>query len=198
MGKEPCRVIAVEHLSLDGVYQAPARSDEDTRNGFSHGGWAASGDDPEMQSVIGKYMAGGWSLLVGRTTYEDLFEGWPVRQPTSPMTKALTGVQKFVASRNADYRLPWENSTLLRGDAGDAVTRLKKDHKGDLVIFGSGVLVRSLMRAGAVDELVLMIHPLVLGEGFRLFDADSGFAKLSLCDSVPTKSGVLIAIYRAE
>jgi len=74
-----CKVVAVEHLTLDGVYQAPARRDEDDRGGFEHGGWSAAADDPEMQKAIGGYMSKGWSLLVGKTTYEDLYEGWQVR-----------------------------------------------------------------------------------------------------------------------
>lgn len=115
MKKETCRIVAVEHLTLDGVYQAPARPDEDTRDDFVHGGWALAGTTPRVQELIGKQMAGGWSMLVGRTTYEDLHEGWQVRQPDSPMTRALTSVQKFVVSRDPGYTPAWENSTLLAG-----------------------------------------------------------------------------------
>jgi dihydrofolate reductase len=190
------KVVAVEHLTLDGVYQAPARADEDERGGFKRGGWAVAADDAEMQKVIGRYMATGWSLLVGRTTYEDLYEGWHVRRPSNPITQALATAQKFVVSRNAAYKMAWKNSTLLSGDATEAVLELKNEHDKTLVIFGSGMLVRSLLGGGLVDELLTMIHPLLLGEGRRFFD-DVPFTTLTLADTTRTASGVIIATYRA-
>jgi dihydrofolate reductase len=190
------RVVAIEHLTLDGVYQAPARTDEDTRNGFKYGGWSRASDDPEMQQVIAKYMKDGWSLLAGKATYEDLYEGWHVRQPSSPMTLALARTQKFVASRNAHYKLRWENSTLLAGDAAETVAKLKHDHEKTLVVFGSAVLVRSLMERRMVDEFVLMIHPVVLGEGHRFFQEGTPFATLKLAAEATTKSGVVVATYQ--
>ncbi|MDX8527420.1 dihydrofolate reductase family protein [Mesorhizobium sp. MSK_1335] len=189
------RIVAVEHLTLDGVFQAPARADEDTRNGFEHGGWGNPGSDAKMQEVIGRTMAGGWSLLAGRTTYEDLHEGWVVRQPASPMTRALTGAHKYVASHDAGYELRWENSMLLAGDAGQTVRKLKQGHDKALVMFGSGKLLRALMRHGLVDELVLMVHPLVLGEGLRLFEAGQARSTLKLSSQVTTATGVAILSY---
>jgi dihydrofolate reductase len=189
------KIVAVEHLTLDGVYQAPARADEDQRGGFKYGGWSVADDDPEMQKVIGQHMASGWSLLVGRTTYEDLYEGWHVRQPSSPMTQALTNAQKFVASRDASYKLAWKNSTLLSGDAAESVAKLKKEHDKTLVIFGSGVLVGSLLRRRLVDDLLLMIHPVILGQGRRFFD-ELPFTKMTLADNMKTASGVMVSTYR--
>src|SRR5689334_20887200 len=140
-----CKVVAIEHLTLDGVYQAPARADEDQRDAFKHGGWSTATDAPgTTQRVIGQHMQSGWRLLVGRTTYEDLYEGWHVRQPDSPMTEALTNVQKFVASRKSNYKPAWDNSTLLEGEATGAVSELKAAGGTPLIVFGSGVLVRSL------------------------------------------------------
>lgn len=195
MAAGPCMLVAVEHLTLDGVYQAPARRDEDTRNGFEHGGWSVSGDDPKMQEVIGSHMARGWSLLLGRTTYDDLYEGWQVRQPASPMTSALKGVRKFVATRRDECELGWENSTPLRGEAADNVEKLKGALGETLLIFGGGALLRSLMSRSLVDELVLMIHPLVLGSGRRLFDGWC-LATPTLSEQVVTATGVVIATYR--
>jgi dihydrofolate reductase len=188
-------IVAVEHLSLDGVFQAPARADEDPRNGFKHGGWsAAGGSAPELQSAIGRYMGGGWSLLAGRTTYEDLYEGWHVRQPDSAMTKALASAQKFVVTRNASYTPAWENSTLLPGEAIDTVKRLKAEHETTFVIFGSGELVRALLGAQLLNELLLMIHPIALGEGARLLvESDVAF---QLEEATPASTGVLITRYR--
>ena len=114
------RVIAIEHLTLDGVMQAPGHPEEDLRDGFPHGGWAASrGQDPVMQEMMGARMSSAWSLLAGRTTYERFAEYWP-RQEPNPFTEALNRVQKYVASTTLAEPLAWQNSSLLRGDAGDA------------------------------------------------------------------------------
>lgn len=189
------KVVAIEHLTLDGVYQGPARPDEDRRDGFEHGGWALAGNDPKMQEMMGKHMIGGWSLLVGRATYEDLYGFWP-RQPSNRFTDSLNSVEKFVASHSPDYPLAWQRSTLLQGDAADAVANLKQEHGKTLVIFGSGELVQSLMRRALIDEYLLQIHPLVLGTGRRLFPDGSPLTKLSLVESVTTSTGVIIATYR--
>lgn len=190
------KIIAVESLTIDGVMQAPGRPDEDTRDGFGYGGWAIAGNDPEMQKVISKYMGGGWSLLAGRITYEDLYEAWRVRQPAHPMAQALTSVQKFVVCHDPNYKLLWENSTLLLGEAIETVTKLKKERDKTLVIFGSGVLVRSLMHGNLINDYVLQIHPLVLGKGHRLFEDNSPFTRLRLTDSVITGTGVIITTYQ--
>ena len=188
------KVVAIEHVTLDGVMQAPARPDEDTRDGFEYGGWARAGNDPAMINAMGARMGDAWSLLVGRTTYEDFADVWPKRPP-NPFTDALNAVQKFVASTTLTEPLPWQNSTLLKGDGADAVARLKKQHDKTLVIFGSGLLVQSLARRKLIDEFVLQIHPLVLGKGRRLFSDGSSFTNFSLVDSVTVSTGVIVATY---
>ena len=190
------KVVVIEHLTLDGVMQGPARPAEDHRGGFEYGGWGAAAYDPAMQKVIGARMGSSWSLLVGRTTYEDFAKVWPNRPQPNPFTEALNNVEKFVASTTLTEPLPWQNSTLLKVDATDAVAKLKKDHDKTLVIFGSGVLVQSLMQRDLVDEYVLQIHPLVLGKARRLFPDGSPLTKFSLVDSVTTGTGVIIATYR--
>jgi dihydrofolate reductase len=190
------KILVVEHLTLDGVMQGPARSDEDTRGGFDVGGWAQERSGPEMQQVVGARMGGAWSLLVGRTTYEDFAAVWPNRPKPNPMGEALTNVEKFVASTTLTEPLPWQSSTLLRGDAIEAVAKLKHQHDKTLVVFGSGVLVQSLMRHELVDEYVLQIHPLVLGQGRRLFPDGGTHANLRLFDSVTTATGVVVATYQ--
>ena len=192
------QIVVVENLSLDGVMQAPGRADEDLRCGFEHGGWALPYDD----STKGRIMAGGMAqagpLLFGRTTYEDFFRIWPNRKD-NPFTEVLDNAQKYVASTTLTEPLPWKNSTLLKGDVADAVARLKEQPGKDIVVLGSGALVRSLMRCNLVDVYVLLIHPLVLGSGRRLFADDGALAALRLADAQTTTTGVVIATYhRAE
>lgn len=190
------KVVAIEHVTLDGVMQGPARPDEDSRDGFEYGGWATARSDPAMQAVLGARMGSAWALLVGRTTYEDFASVWPNRPRPNPMAEALDAVEKFVASTTLAEPLPWRNSTLLKGDAGDAVAALKREQDRTLVIFGSGVLVQSLMRRRLIDEFVLQIHPLVLGKGRRLFPDGGALATLNLIDSVAMSTGVIIATYQ--
>jgi dihydrofolate reductase len=190
------KVIVIEHLTLDGVMQAPGHPDEDPRDGFEHGGWANQRQDPAMQEVMGARMSSAWALLAGRTTYERFADYWPKQEP-NPFTEALNQVQKYVASTTLTEPLPWQNSTLLEGDVADAVAGLRSELDENLVVFGSGVLVRSLMPRDLVDELVLLIHPLVLGSGRRLFpDSGSGASAFELVDSATTGTGVLIGTYR--
>jgi dihydrofolate reductase len=194
--REMSKVVAIEHLTLDGVMQGLARPDEDPRDGFEYGGWAGARNDPAMMEVLGARMGSSWSLLVGRTTYEDFAMVWPNQSQPSPFTEALNNAEKFVASTTLAEPLPWQNSTLLKGDAADEVAKLKKNHDKTLVIFGSGVLVQSLMRPDLIDEYVLQMHPLVLGKGRRLFLDGGPLTNFSLVDSVTTATGVIIATYR--
>jgi dihydrofolate reductase len=188
------RIVVITHLTLDGVMQAPGRPDEDLRDGFEHGGWAVPYGDSVMAEVMAEGMAREGSLLLGRRTYEDFAAFWP-KQQDNPFTEALDR-QKYVASRTLQEPLPWQNSTLLEGDAADAVAALKEQLEHDLAVLGSGELVQSLMRRDLVDEYLLTIHPLVLGSGRRLFTDGGAFAALRLVDSKPTTTGVVIATYR--
>lgn len=187
------KITVVNHLSLDGVMQAPGRPDEDTRGGFTHGGWAAANNDEVMGRKMGEGMATGGALLVGRRTYEDFYSFWP-KQKDNPFTGALNAMQKYVVSSKLEEPLPWENSTLLKDT--DAAAALKKQDGDNLLIFGSGVLIEALMERGLIDEFLLMIHPLILGKGRRLFNDGAAYEKLELVDSVTTTRGVLMATYR--
>jgi dihydrofolate reductase len=190
------KVVVNMSLTLDGVMQAPGRADEDTRDGFEHGGWAVPYLDPAMGNAVAEGMAKAPpALLFGRRTYEDFFEVWPKRT-NNPFTEALNNLQKYVASMTLTEPLPWSNSTLLNGEAATAVAKLKEQPGSDLVVLGSGKLVQSLMRRNLVDEYVLSIHPLVLGSGRRLFSDGSPFAAFQLLNSKLTSTGVVIAIYR--
>jgi dihydrofolate reductase len=189
------RVVLFNHLTLDGVMQAPGRPDEDRRGGFKHGGWAPPYSDAVMGSVMGHRMAQGGALLFGRRTYEDFAAIWP-NQKDNPFTEVLNNRQKYVASTTLEEPLPWSNSALLTGDAADAVARLKEQPGEDLVVLGSGELAQSLMRRNLIDEYLLTIHPLVLGSGRRLFTDGGAFAALRLVDAKATTTGVVIATYQ--
>ena len=186
------KVIVFELLTLDGVMQAPGRPDEDQRGGFTHGGWAvpyaameASGNDTANTA-----------LLLGRRTYEDFYAVWPGRTGSSN-TEVLNTTQKYVASTTLSEPLPWSNSTLLKGDAVEAVARLKQELDKDLVVLGSRELVQSLMQHQLIDEYVLLIHPMILGSGSRLFPEGQPFAALRLIDVKTTPTGVVVATYQS-
>jgi dihydrofolate reductase len=187
------RVIVITNVTLDGVMQAPGRPDEDDRDGFEHGGWAVPYQ--AMGSLMEERTGQTGALLFGRRTYEDFAGFWP-NQSDNPFTEVLDNTQKYVASRTLAEPLPWKNSTLLEGDAADAVAELKERPGGDLVVLGSGELVRSLMGRNLVDEYALLIHPLVLGSGRRLFIDRGAFAALRLVDTRTTSTGVVIATYQ--
>jgi dihydrofolate reductase len=189
------KITVFNSLTLDGVMQAPARPDEDTRGDFQHGGWATTFADPVMAAKAGEGMSKGGGLLLGRRTYLDFYSVWPNRTD-NPFTDVLNKTQKYVASTTLTEPLPWSNSTLLKGDAGEAVATLKDEPGEDLVILGSGDLIRSLMVRNLIDEFILLIHPLVLGSGRRLFVEGGPFARLRLVDVKPTTTGVLIATYQ--
>jgi dihydrofolate reductase len=189
------KVVVVNHLTLDGVMQAPSGTDEDRRGGFAHGGWAVPYGDEVMGRVMGEHMAVPGALLLGRWTYEAFAAYWP-HQSDNPFTPVLNARQKYVASNTLSEPLPWENSTLLSGDAAAAVAELKAARGDRLAVLGSGRLIQSLLRADLVDELLLTIHPIVLGSGQRLFPDGGAPATFALADSTPTTTGVIIATYR--
>jgi dihydrofolate reductase len=191
------RVVVINHLTLDGVMQAPGRADEDTRDGFAHGGWSPPYGDDVMGAAMGARMAESGGLLLGRRTYEDLLSYWNTQD--SPFKDALNNAPKYVASRTLREPLPWSNSTLLGGDAADAVAELKREPGKDLHVMGSGELIQSLARRGLIDEYMLMIHPIVLGSGRRLFADGTPSASLRLADgAATTTTGVVIATYQVD
>ena len=188
------KIVVTNNVTLDGVMQAPGRKDEDTRGEFTHGGWAIPYGDEVMAKEMGQGMARGGDLLFGRRTYEDLFKSWHGRTD-NPFTAVLDNARKYVVSNTLKEPLPWQNSTPLTGDAADSVAALKREPGNDLGVIGSGELVKALMRRGLVDQIVLLVYPLVLGSGRRLFADDGTFASFALVKSVSTTKGVIIATY---
>ena len=191
------RIVVMNHVTLDGVMQGPGRPDEDTRGGFTQGGWAdrtaTAGD--AAATAMGERMAAGGGLagwLFGRWTYEALLTHWNAQG--GPFKDALNNSPKNVVSNTLGEPLPWPNSTLVRGDVASAVRALKAQTGGVLAIMGSGELIASLIGADLIDEYLLMVHPLVLGSGRRLFP-DKVHVPLRLTDCITAPSGSLIATY---
>ena len=188
------KVIAFTSVTLDGVMQAPGRADEDTRGGFRHGGWAIPYADQMIQGLAGEGSDTTGAMLFGRRTYEDLYAAW-AHAPSNPFTEIFNATPKYVASRSLREPLVWQNSILLAGDAAEAVAGLRSSLEKDLIMLGSGELLRSLLPHGLVDRLILLIHPLLLGSGIRLFEDGAGYAELRLVDSRTSTTGVVVATY---
>ena len=188
----------VNHITLDGVMQAPAHPDEDRRGGFEHGGWASEYADDVQAEYMGSRMSsrGDGALLFGRWTYDKMSSAWTQQPEDNPIRQVLENSRKYVASRSDDP-VEWQNSELLHGDAVETVADLKAREDRNLVILGSGELVQALLPHGLIDAFLLTIHPLVLGSGRRLFGDDGALAKFKLVESTPTTTGVLITRYEA-
>src|SRR5215467_2816339 len=193
------KVIANEWMTLDGVVQSPSYPDEDPAGGFRHGGWHGRYlDDLSMKWVI-ENVRGAGGYLLGRGTYEIFAAHWPgAPEDQQVLAGPLNALPKYVASTTLDEPLGWRNSRLLRGDIGAAVRALKAEGGKDLHVIGSPLLVQTLMVLGLVDELQLMIDPLVVGGGKRLFRDGCAPRPLRLADSQVTSTGAIIATYAAR
>jgi dihydrofolate reductase len=190
------KVIANEWMTLDGVVQAPSYADEDVTGGFGHGGWHAGYFDELSMNWVIENVRGAGGYLLGRGTYEIFAAHWPnAPQEQQVLAEPLNALPKYVASTTLDEPLGWQNSRLLQGDIGAAVRALKAEDGNELHVIGSPGLVQSLISLGLVDELQLMIDPLVVGGGKRLFPDDGGLLPLRLADSQMTSTGAIIATY---
>src|SRR5437667_4384143 len=191
------RVVVNEFMSLDGVVQAPGGAEEDTDGGFAHGGWSMPYFDPEvMGAMIGEGMSTVEALLFGRRTWQTMAAAWPGRAG-DPYADQMNAIGKYVVSRTltADD-LTW-NTTLLSGDSAVAdIAELRGRDGGDLLTWGSARLVTTLLAEGLVDELNLLIEPILLGGGKRIFPEDGVARPLQLVTSVTAGTGAQICTYR--
>lgn len=177
------QVVASLFVSLDGVVEAPEK-------------WHFPYFNDEMGAVIGESMAASDGFLLGRRTYEEWAAFWPAQDPQkNSMAPAMNAKRKFVASRSLGDAT-WENSTILRGELAEEVTKLKDQEGKQISISGSGTLVRSLLNEGLLDELRLMVHPVLLGRGGRLFEESEAHVPLELTHSQSFSTGVLNLTYR--
>lgn len=182
-------------MTLDGVVQGLGRPDEDTRGGFTHGGWGARYQDEVMAAEMAKSMARPGDMLFGRRTWADFITAWAGRDDGNPFTTYMNAATKYVCSRTLENADGWQNSTLLKGEAAGTVADLKAQDGRDLSIIGSVGLVGDLHAAGLIDHYLLLIHPLTLGTGTRLFAGPAPLTELELTSSVTTTKGVIIARY---
>lgn len=194
------RVLVSEFMSLDGVVQAPGDKDEDTSGGFRHGGWSFEYFDPDvMGAVVGEFAERCEVLLQGRRTYQVSAAAWPDRGG-DPFSDWINGAQKYVVSDTlTDADLTWAPTSIIRGDElVDKVSALRDQPGGDIYVYGSLTLVRSLLTAGLVDEMVVMIEPITLGGGKTLFPSDGEARKFELISAQTANTGVQICRYRPE
>ncbi|MGW6547164.1 dihydrofolate reductase family protein [Streptomyces massasporeus] len=189
------KIIVCTFLSLDGVMQAPGGPDEDAGSGFEHGGWQKPVSDDEVGAAIAGWYEHSDAMLLGRKTYDIFAAYWPTADPGSPFAERMNSMRKYVASRTRSS-LEWENSTLLEGDAADAVRALKASDGGDINVVGSGDLAQTLMRQDLVDEYRLTIHPVIIGTGKRLFADGAVPTALEPVSVSTTKSGTVVGVYR--
>jgi dihydrofolate reductase len=189
-------VIVDEWMSLDGVVQAPGLPDEDTSGGFAHGGWHVDYFDDLSQRWVLESVNGAGGFLLGRRTYEILAGYWPeAPEEEQAVAEPLNSRPKYVASRTLSEPLEWQNSSLLEGDLAEAVNTLKRDEGADLHVIGSTELVRTLFEHDLIDELRLMIDPIIVGGGKRIFRDDGLLRRLRLVDSELTSTGAILATY---
>ena len=177
------KVVAVELVSVDGVMGAPEE-------------WAFSYSNEEMEEANTAGMTASDALLLGRVTYEGMAAFWPNQPGGTPMVDYINSVAKFVVSTTLKEPLEWNNSTLIKGNIAEEITELKRRPGKDITVLGSAALVRSLLRAGLLNELRLMVHPVVLGNGKRLFEDGDVRKSLELIDIRTFGTGVLDLIYQ--
>jgi dihydrofolate reductase len=180
------KVIVVEFLSLDGVMESPEK-------------WAFSYSNDEMEEANASGMAASDAMLLGRVTYQEFASYWPYQDSADqPFTDYLNNTPKFVVSTTLEAPLEWQNSTLIKGNVAEEIAKLKRQPGKDIAILGSGTLVRSLLKDGLLDELRLMVHPVVLGGGKRLFEEGGDQKGLKLVDSKTFSTGVLYLTYQPD
>lgn len=192
------QVVVSEFMSLDGVVQAPGGAKEDTSGGFRHGGWSMPYFDPEvMGAVIAGFAAQNEVLVQGRRTYEVSASAWPNRSG-DPFSDWINAAQKYVVSDTLDEAdLTWKPTSIVRrADLVAEVSAMRETSGGNVYIYGSLTVVRTLLAAGLVDELVLMIEPITLGGGKTLFPTDGMARKFDLTSAETAATGVQVCRYR--
>ncbi|MFI1730098.1 dihydrofolate reductase family protein [Streptomyces acidicola] len=189
------RLILQEFLSLDGVAQGPGSPEEDTSDGFTRGGWLVPHLDDAFMRIVTGWLDEVDAFLFGRRTYDNFARDWPkMNNPDDPIAAKLNGLPKYVASHSLT-KADWEPATILAGDVPAQVAELKRQPGRELQIHGSARLGASLLAAGLIDEVRLMVAPVVVGSGRRLFPDNGVPAGLRLLSNETTPSGVAAQVY---
>ncbi len=188
------KLVVSTFLTLDGVMQAPGDPDEDRSGGFEHGGWQMPLFDEGSGEAVSAGMARSDAFLMGRTTYDIMAAFWPNQPDDDPIAAVMNGYTKYVVSDSLD-EVEWENSTLIEGDVANGIRNVKEQPGKDIVVVGSGNLAQTLMEHDLVDEYGLLVYPLVLGTGKRLFRDGGPHTPLKLVDSSTTENGALVLRY---
>lgn len=191
------QIAVVNFISIDGVIQSPLSPDEDRDGGFEHGGWVPSYSDDTINAFMQDATIGAAGMLLGRRSYEILSDAWSDADASEPAVAAMNRMPKYVVSSSLDD-LGWQNSRVITGDMASAITDIKNRTAGDLVVFGSGTLVRGLAEHDLVDEYRLLLFPIVLGAGKRMFDERGHLARFNLTHSVVTSSGAVLLTYTRD
>jgi dihydrofolate reductase len=191
------KLMVTTFVSLDGVMQAPGGSDEDRDGGFEHGGWAVPHFDQRMIQLMTTLTSRAGALLIGRKTYDIFAATWPLAEADDPIGAEMNSMPKYVASRTLDT-VSWHNSTLLTGDVTDAVSKLKQGDGGEIQVHGSSELIQTLVEHDLVDEFHLLVFPVLIGSGKRLFAKGTIPSRLKLVDTATSSTGVLISTYARD
>jgi dihydrofolate reductase len=191
------KLMVTAFMSLDGVVQAPGGGDEDREGGFAHGGWAVPFMDQQVIDLMTVLVGRAGGLLIGRRTYDIFAATWPLAEAGDPIGSKLNGMPKYVASRTLDA-VSWQNSTLLTGDVAEAVAELKRGDGDEIQVHGSGDLIQTLIRHDLVDEFHLLVFPVLVGPGKRLFGDGTVAARLKLADTTAMKTGVVVSTYARD
>ena len=191
------RIVVIEFMSLDGVVQAPGGPDEDTDGGFAHGGWSQPYFDETVGGGFDDALRKAEALLYGRRTWQTMAAAWPERAG-EPFADRMNSIPKYVVTRTlGDDDLTWHNTARIPGDdALDRIRELRSAEGGDLLVMGSPTLVRTLVGEGLVDELRLLIEPVLLGGGKSIFPDDGGKLPLELVSATTSGTGVQVCVYR--
>ncbi|GAA3844768.1 dihydrofolate reductase family protein [Sphaerisporangium flaviroseum] len=188
------KLMVTTFVSLDGVMQAPGGGDEDRDGGFEHGGWAVPHIDQQILQLMTALTGRAGALLLGRKTYDIFAATWPLAGADDPIGEKMNSVRKYVASRTLDT-VSWRNTTLLTGDVTEAVGKLKQGEGGEIQVHGSGKLIQTLVEHDLVDEFHVLVFPVLIGSGKRLFAEGTVPSGLKLVGTTTSSTGVLISTY---
>lgn len=190
------KIITTTFLTLDGVMQAPGGPEEDSANGFKFGGWQAPiKHDPELDKILGSFFTRPFELLLGRVTY-DIFAGyWPTAKTDNEVAVPFNATKKYVVTNDQHFNATWNNSTVISGNVVTELKKLKAMDGPDLIVWGSGNLIQTLMKEQLIDQMSVWIHPVTISSGKKLFEHGTQPATWKLVESKIGTNGVIFAAY---